>query len=303
MGYHLLDRPNPNGPFFHTSRRTCQHGVPPNQLPHIVVIHTAESEPDIHGADTGAEGVANYASTTTRSVSWHETIDSDSRIPMLPDGYVAFHVRNYNSCSVGCEIATRAHRWADLPDAWKAAVYANTAAWIDEKCRAHNIPKTLLTRSQVDAGSRGVIGHDLLDPTRRTDPGAAFDWAAVLEEDDMLKRGDTGPRVKWLQARLNWWSFSPPSPELVADGNYGATTEQAVKAFQARQGIDQSGSWGAMKDGGRKLDAHDAKPHDGSAPDPNVWAKKTDVADVIEKVAAVRTAYNDHVKNPHGKAV
>lgn len=307
MGYRLLDKPNPNGPFYYTSRRTCPHGVPADQLPHLIVIHAAESEPDISGADTGAEGVANYASTTTRPVSWHETIDSDSSLPMLPDSYVAFHVRGYNTCSVGCEIATRAHKWPELPDWWKAAVYRNVAAWVDRKSRAHNIPKRLITRAEADAAGRGVIGHNRLDPTRRTDPGANFDWDAVLtQEEDMYARNDNAPSdadVKWLQARLNWWNFGSPQPPLEPDGVFGEKTEEAVRAFQARQGLKVTGAVnfltavalayeGSMKDGARGLFEHTRNIDHGTGDTAGLATKA--------EVASLKTKFNDHKHEPNG---
>jgi len=183
-------------------------------------------------------------------------------------------------------------------------VYRNTADWIDEKCRAHNIPKTLLTRSQVDAGARGVIGHDLLDPTRRTDPGAAFDWAAVLEEDDMtddLKRDDSGPRVAFWRARLRWWNFAPLGEDKLPLGDqFDSDMQYAVQQFQKRVGLPVSGVIneetrtllifeGSTIEAIKRISAHDAKPHGGSS---------SDVANLTASLSELRTAYNDH---GHGK--
>lgn len=184
-GFYLLDNPNQAGPFFYTSRRACSHGVPADELPHLAVAHTAESLPDFTGPDTSGETLAKYASTTTRSVSWHSTVDADGTIPMLPDSYVGFHVVGYNSCSVGMEIATQAHRWVELAQSyqkWYEAIMGNAANQIAWWCKVHDLEPVRLTKEQADRGARGVIGHHALDPDRRTDPGVAFAWERFMAD-------------------------------------------------------------------------------------------------------------------------
>lgn len=180
-GFWLLDKPNPNGKFYYPSRRGCSHGVPVAELPHIAVVHTAESLPDFTLPDTSGESLAKYASSTTRSVSWHATVDSDGAIPMLPDSYVGFHVISYNSCSVGMEIATKASGWAVSDPLWQARILDQAANQIAWWCKTHNLSVTRLTRAEVNLGRRGIIDHARLDPERRTDPGPAFPWDSFLQ--------------------------------------------------------------------------------------------------------------------------
>lgn len=184
-GFWLLDHPNANGPFFHTSRITCKHGITPDKLPHLIVVHTAESLPDYTDLDTSGESLAKYATTTARSVSWHSTVDSDSTIPMIPDTYVGAHVINYNRCSVGMELATQAHRWVELSIAapeWYANIMSNAANQVAWWCKSYNISAVRLTKAQVDGGARGIISHAALDPTRRSDPGADFAWDRFISD-------------------------------------------------------------------------------------------------------------------------
>lgn len=173
MSYYLLDNPNPNGNHFYTTR------AKPIQ---IIVLHTAENLPDFTPPDTGAESVARYASTTSRAVSWHSTVDSDSVIPMIPDGYTGFHVRNYNSISLGLEMATQAHTWVDTPYGWRIRMLDNVAKQVAQWCSDHVIPAKLITKSEVDAGVRGITFHSRLDPTRRRDPGDAFPHPYLLDK-------------------------------------------------------------------------------------------------------------------------
>ena len=212
--YYLLDNPNPNGPFYYTTRRTCQHGFAGK--PHLIVIHTAENLPDWDGIDTGAEKIAQYAATTTRAVSWHETIDSDSTIPMLPGEYTGFHVRNFNTCGYGIEIATQAAKWYGSPDSWRYAVLNRLADSLVVICKKYDISPVHLSRAEIDAGKKGIVGHHILDSTRRTDPGVAFPWDYV---------------IKQTQARLNPTPVPPPpSPSgLRVMGQPEATVEQAAE--------------------------------------------------------------------------
>lgn len=179
-GFWLLDHPNPNGKFYYAVRRTCSHGVPTGDLPHIAVVHTAESLPDYTLPDTSGESLAKYASSTTRPVSWHATVDSDGAIPMLPDTYVGFHVIGYNSCAVGMEIATKASGWATSDPLWMKRILDQAANQIAWWCRTHNLPVKRLTRAEVNGGERGIVDHARLDPERRTDPGPAFPWESFL---------------------------------------------------------------------------------------------------------------------------
>lgn len=201
MGYLLFDRPNPHGDHFYRSRR---------QPIRLIVLHiTAGLEHVKAGADPSAEATANYAATTSRHVSWHVGVDADSIIELLPDWCTAWHVRGYNSPSLGLEMSKAHTVWQGMPRWWVEATLTNAATvcrwWVDR----HRIPLRLLSRRDVDAGDAGFVYHSTLDPERRSDPGADFpiDWLFDLvrgeRRDEMVSEGDRGAAVIALQQTAN----------------------------------------------------------------------------------------------------
>ncbi|MGW2424968.1 L,D-transpeptidase family protein [Streptomyces sp. NPDC001709] len=71
-----------------------------------------------------------------------------------------------------------------------------------------------------------------VNPTRMVQPSAA-----VLAPRVLWSRGDSGPGVRELQARLRQvaWLFDGPT------GSYGYLTERAVRGFQGKHGLPTTG--------------------------------------------------------------
>ena len=65
-----------------------------------------------------------------------------------------------------------------------------------------------------------------------------------LPMPDLLKRGSKGVGVKAMQTALLSLGFS--LPRFGADGDFGAETEAAVKAFQTAHGLPPTGAWDAV---------------------------------------------------------
>ena len=202
-GFYLLDhhrnRDKTSGPAgeydtrpWYTTRNRCHHG---HDRPHLIVIHDPETLEDFIAPYDEAERVARYGATTTRA-SWHDSIDADSIIPMLPPEFTAWHVRGFNRCGIGLEVGALATSWDRAPAAWLEGVMANTARRVLEHMAAFDIPPVLLFEpgrrytEPLDPAGFGLISHHALDPTRRTDPGFTFPWTDLLDrlEDPMVTR-------------------------------------------------------------------------------------------------------------------
>ena len=235
-GYHLLDhhvsrdKPRKHGagrPWYPTRNGTLRIGV----------IHTAENLPDFIGPDTGAEAVAKYGTTTERA-SWHDTVDSDSRIRMLPHTATAFHVAGYNSISVGIELATRAAKWVDTPLGWRLAILENCARWVAEVSAAHHIPIRLLTKADVDSGLAGFTFHSRLDPDRRSDPGDSFPWSHVQGRAKEIAEVATPPA--WVD-RDAWPAWAAASIEtMIETGILRGTVSGGTAAFRPGDPVTRS---------------------------------------------------------------
>lgn len=170
MGFWLLDNPNPNGDHFYTTRR--------KQIKAAVIHITAGLEDlDLLGIDHSAEKTAEYAATTTRSVSWHMGADSDSKIDLLPWSYTAFQCVNYNSSTVGLEISKRFTDWRNAAPEWRRRTFANSVDLLKSGMEYYKIPLRHATKAELDYAILtdgppvGFVGHFQLDPTRRDDPG------------------------------------------------------------------------------------------------------------------------------------
>lgn len=255
MGYYLLDNKNPHGSHFYKTRKAKVLAG---------VVHTGENLPDYEPPDTAGESLARYAATTSRSVSWHDTSDSDSRIDMLPHSYTCFHVRGYNSRTLGLEQGTQAAKWGAASEEWVDGILEQTARVLASWAEEFDLPVRRIGKAALDAGQKGFIGHADLDPGRRSDPGRDFPWDRVLDitsgllgapveeppevdttqpvqqDRSVLQFGDRGDKVReWQQSLLRWNGRA--LPQFGADGGFGGETRFWTRTFQKAAGITVDG--------------------------------------------------------------
>lgn len=234
--YILVDAPNKK---WSATRETCQHGHSGSNLPHLIVIHTAENTPDFNPPDDGAEKVAAWASSAA-TVSWHATVDSDSIVWMLPDTYEAWHARAYNDCAYGIEQATKASMWVGSPWPWREGILRNCAKVVAEVASENNIPLVELSKADVDAGKAGVVRHSTLDPGRKTDPGAAYpmDWMLDRAKEYQTPKGTlvmgepqatAGQARMWIVARAQGGPYDNITLRKIATTYYEVGAEYGVR--------------------------------------------------------------------------
>jgi|DEB0MinimDraft_6_1074348.scaffolds.fasta_scaffold12480_4 N-acetyl-anhydromuramyl-L-alanine amidase AmpD len=270
MSYYLLENENPNAKLRDNGKQGNYYPTRSKDIQGIVV-HTAEG-------GRSAVGIAKYLSTTDRTASAHVVIDDKEIVELVPDDFTAFHCRGSNSKSLGLEIAYFADKWGEDP-VYEEAVIALSASWCAEKADAHNIPMERVTIDEWNAGKKGFISHAECDPSRRTDPGANFDWDKffaymkgmvnnVEEYDDIDTEFEEVKEKKETQVYdfsvVPKWPgrvFKRNSPlirgvdvkqwqnavgGLSGDGIYGGKSEQACVKFQKEHGLKVDGIVGKI---------------------------------------------------------
>ena len=103
--------------------------------------------------------------------------------------------------------------------------------------------------TSAEATEKESIGAPVNDMVRedKDDSGISSTEDTTYEEG-VLKNGSTGPEVKKLQNLLN----------ITVDGNFGTTTEAAVKKYQQNNGIAADGivgpeTWAKLEGGERQI--------------------------------------------------
>lgn len=165
----------------------------------VTVLHSAESMLDLIGADTGAEGVAEFIRTRTDPGSYHDLVDSDSCLWLVPYEAEAYQDgTGTNPHALSISWALRATDWPHLSAdrtarllEQGAVAFARQQAWLLQR----DYPRTPLVRiSAADADRRrpGFVTHGDRDPSRRSDPGGRpdrFPWALWFDACDNALSG------------------------------------------------------------------------------------------------------------------
>lgn len=148
----------------------------------VVVIHTMESP---ENATTAEDVARNWFARTAARASAHYCVDADSIVQCVSEADTAWAAPGANADGIQIELAGRAGQgatgWADTYSAAELDIAARLVADI---CTRHSIPIRKLTREQLAAGERGIIGHADASAVYRlsdhTDPGPDFPWDQVI---------------------------------------------------------------------------------------------------------------------------
>jgi hypothetical protein len=142
------------------------------------VLHGTESVFDEMGVDTGAENVARFIQQRSTPGSYHDLVDSDSRVHLVEYVHAAFHDgTGSNNWALALAFACRTVDWARMAPVKRAGMLAHGARAFAEQQKYRKrigAPLTRLryiTKAQSDSGSSGFCCHGWRDPARRSDPG------------------------------------------------------------------------------------------------------------------------------------
>ncbi|QPX62576.1 endolysin [Arthrobacter phage Wollypog] len=221
-GFYLLDNPQPH---------TQQWGYPRRgaKLTGTCIIHTAECAIDYEGADTAAEGTAVFIRNRSDYGSYHDLVDSDSIIEMVPFEYEAWQDSETNPWAVGISAAVTANDWLTIPVARRNKIYRNmawcAADFVKYMKEAYNItvPLRRITGAQARAGVPGFCAHGD-SGISRYDPGPDFDWALFFRYTQEALNGTVAAQAsatakKELDVAPKWKRMiSKPADRRLAKG-------------------------------------------------------------------------------------
>lgn len=160
----------------------------------------------IHTAQGSYSGTINWFKNASSNVSAHYVIrSSDGQITqMVREKDVAYHVRSYNSSSVGIE-----HEgYVDNPSWYTDAMYRASAALTRNICQKYGLA---LTRTHVK-------GHNEMPGNNHTDPGPNWNWTYYMQ----LVAQSGGGAWETIVDNATGGGFS-------ASGNWGVSTYSSQK--------------------------------------------------------------------------
>jgi N-acetylmuramoyl-L-alanine amidase len=194
--------------------------------PDMVVLHYT-------GMDSG-EAALERRRDPAAKVSAHWMIEEDGRLyRLVPEERRAWHAgvsfwkgeRDINAVSIGVELVNPGHEFGYRPFPEPQILALLTL--LDE------------IRTRWSVPNARILGHSDVAPTRKTDPGELFPWAALAaaghgiwaepppSPGEPLGLGEEGTGVFAMQAGLTRLGYDlPPS------GRYDEDTATVVAAFQ-----------------------------------------------------------------------
>lgn len=161
----------------------------------------------IHTAQGSYSGTINWFKNSSSNVSAHYVIrSSDGQITqMVREKDVAYHVRSYNSSSVGIE-----HEgYVDNPSWYTDAMYRASAALTRNICQKYGLA---LTRTHVK-------GHNEMPGNDHTDPGPNWNWTYYMQ---LVTQSGGGGSWETIVDNATSGGFS-------ASGNWGVSTYSSQK--------------------------------------------------------------------------
>ncbi|MCC6466069.1 MAG: N-acetylmuramoyl-L-alanine amidase [Planctomycetes bacterium] len=208
-----------------------------------IVIHTTE------GTYSGA---VSWLKNPSAGASAHYVVKEDGTEirQLVADSDRAWHATYYNSRSIGIECAGYAGQASTWTQGILPALY-DLVAWL---CYTHGVqvvhpPGQATSQTQQDFSGTGLVAHAQIQPWNRTDPGAYFDWAALVTEvntrlgvassDRIVDNVDPGFSV----LSGSWSTGNTAAGRYGADYRYAATGTSVTAEAEWRPTLPHGGDY------------------------------------------------------------
>jgi MYXO-CTERM domain-containing protein len=210
-----------------------------------IVIHTTE------GSYSGA---VSWLKNPSAGASAHYVIkENGTEIKQLvADSNRAWHATYYNNRSIGIECAGFAGQASTWTQGILPALY-DLVAWL---CYTHGVTAVhpggqATSQSQQDFNGVGLVGHYQVQPWNRTDPGAYFDWNALVVEVNNRLTGGPNPNDRIVDntdpgfsVNTGTWSTGTSAAgKYGADYRYAGTAATATATCEWRPNLPTGGDY------------------------------------------------------------
>lgn len=209
-----------------------------------VVIHTTE------GSYAGA---VSWLKNPSAGASAHYVIKEDGTqiTQLVADSNTSWHATYYNSRSIGIECAGYAGQASTWTQGILPKLY-DLVAWL---CYTYNIQAvhpagTAGSSSAQPYTGVGLVGHYQIQPWNRSDPGAYFDWNALVTEvnnrlnpggsnDVIIDNVDPGFSVN----SGSWSTGTSAAGKYGADYRFASTASSVTAECEWRPNIQTTGTY------------------------------------------------------------
>lgn len=223
------------------TKKRCYVG---ENKPNYVVIHETDNWKPTAGAKNHA--IAMYNGNLAGTVHYYvdsayiyQTLEHQDGAYAVGDGNGAYGITNRNSINIEICVNPESNYYVAVDKAEQLAAYLlKQYGWGTDRLKRHyDASRKHCPRRILDEGlwpefvkkTAAYMGNTQTATTSTPTP----------DESPFLGRGDSGAEVKTLQTNLITLGYSCGASG--ADGDFGAKTEAAVKAFQKANGLTVDG--------------------------------------------------------------
>lgn len=228
----------------HDYKASKTSGTRPLSAIHLIVIHDAEVDDDL----LGAEKVGAYFQSKAAKGSTHYGVDDNSTQQYLPDNAICWGAPGANADGLHIELMGKASHTRAQWIAHHGPMFDRAAWLIATKAKAYNIPIRLLSIAEIRAGKKGIVTHALITAAlpggTHTDPGKGFPMDLLLDKARKYA-GTTPPKPQpYPLPPGHVFARDPYKRPHRHDGTDNARDSGCVKRIQKVVGSQVDGVYG-----------------------------------------------------------